>query len=103
VKLKDKQISLARDGVESIIAHCIANNLEFDPRFPVQWYIDQCEIILKKNNIPEYLAVEILDEAEERGINEKAPKTDGAAQIHPFENDRLLQAIKQLSIYVGGN
>lgn len=98
VTIRDKQIQHARMDIESVIAHCIAHNLEVDPGFPVDWYIEQCKAILKRTSIPDYLIIDILDEAEDKGVHEKAPESDGAAQIHPEANDRLLKAVGKLAV-----
>lgn len=96
VSLRDKQISVARIGVEGIIAHCIAKNILVDPGFPVHWFINECKAVLEETNIPDYLIIDILDEAEEQGINEIAPAS-GASQIHPSANDELLEAVNKLN------
>src|SRR5437764_7671348 len=95
-KLKDRQISVARIGVEGVIAHGIAINIKIEPGFPVEWYIKECEKVLIKSSIPDYLIVDILDEAKEQGINEKAPDS-GASQIRPEENDEFIEAVNKLN------
>jgi hypothetical protein len=97
VTLKDKQIQIARIGIESVIAHCIAQNLKIDPGFPVHWYIEQCEAVLSRTNIPDYLIIDILDEAEDKGMNEEPPASGGASQLHPENNSQLIEAIENLN------
>jgi hypothetical protein len=97
VSLKDKQIQIARIGIESVIAHCIAQNIKIDPGFPVHWYISECEAVLKKTYIPDYLIIDILDEAEDKGINEEPPVSGGASQLHPESNNQLIEAINKLN------
>lgn len=100
-KLKDRQIAVARDGVEKTIAHCVAHNLVLNPRFSVQEYIGICRLMLEDALIPEYLIEDILDEAEVAGLLESQMPIGrvalhGAAQIHPFMNHGLIHAIEQL-------
>jgi hypothetical protein len=102
VSLRDKQIQVARIGVEGVIAHCIAKNIMIDAGFPVHWFINECKAVLEQTDIPDYLIIDILDEAYEQGINEIAP-TSGASQIHPSANDELLKAVGKLNKLFGGN
>jgi hypothetical protein len=101
VSLRDKQIQVARIGIEGIIAHCIAQNLKVDPGFPVHWFIGECKNVLDETNIPDYLIIDILDEAEEQGVHEIAPDS-GASQIHPSANHELLEAVNKLNQLFGG-
>jgi hypothetical protein len=101
VSIRDKQIAVARDGVEKTISHCVAHNLQLDPTFNVEQYIHICRLMLEDALIPDYLIEDILDEAETAGLLEATfpmgrIAQNGAAQIHPFLNEHIKRAINQL-------
>jgi hypothetical protein len=90
-----------RSGVESIIAHCIAHNLVLDSSFDIANYIGLCREVMEELLVPNYLIEDILDEAETQGeIESLMPinwdSVDGASQIHPAHNTRLVGAIERL-------
>ena len=93
-------ITLARMGVESVIAHAIAHNVIADSAFDVKEYLKECRNLLEEACIPEYLIEDILDEAETQGLLEAAmpigADVGGASSISPFYNARLLAAIFKL-------
>lgn len=94
-------ILVARIGVESTIAHCVAHNLILDPKFNLKEYIGMCRLMLEDALIPEYLIDDILDEAETQGVMESMMPigdnfVDGASSISPMYNPRILGAIMKL-------
>lgn len=89
----DSEISLLRNGLESAMAHCISQNLNADPTFNVEWYLNECRSFFSSLGIDAYLIEDMIDEAHEQGSIEYAmgmvsQGVDAGAQLHPSANPR---------------
>lgn len=99
--VNNPQLEVYRIGLESMIAHAICQQLNYDDQAGVEQVIEEYRTLFEESGMPEYLIHSILENGHKQGILEAtmfgiATTVNSAAQIKPSANPMVYQAITKL-------